>query len=437
MIVENLNKELSVYLPEAQEVHIAVALAKEKPLETLLNLIPNDSQKRVLVGVDLPTSIEALQFLKENSLHDNNFKAAICHDHNRTFHPKVYLVKHNDNWLAFIGSANLTEGGLTNNVELSYLTMDQAHCLELLTWFDKKFSESFPINDYNMAEYKKQLIPEIIEKTSESIAFKFKKSNQPESILSNYNFTDRFFKKDHHLAFRKELSFDNSPAANQARHNARDRFLTLHEIIYPSFYQNGLGSLYCNVKNHIVSMPYHIEGRTSQKLDAMWLSYGKSQEEIKKYKVFFPQVSRNKANNEEDDKQSFINHARLQIRIEIESIGIWLLFGKNNEGSLFDRQHFSKEMRKIDYRNEFFQMVQILPMEYWIRVNDIKQVCNTFHNPDELYNFCRKDDSRKYFIIGRDYKISDDEVSEANLPNEAIMVFRRLLPFYEMMRHRF
>jgi len=436
MIVENLNKEISIYLPEAQEVHIAVALAKEKPLTSLLNLIPSISRKRMLIGVDLPTSIETLEFLKENGVKDKNFGARIYHDKDNTFHPKVYLVMHNDNWLAFIGSANLTEGGLTNNVELSYLVTDQGHCLELLEWFDKKFEKSFPIDDHNINEYKKYFIPDEVDQKKGNRQLNFKWKTNSDNPLDNYAFADRFFKKEHHWAFRKELWTDASGTANQARYEAREQFAELHSIIYPMFDQYGLGTLKCNVNNHIVSMPYHLKERTSQKLDAMWLSYGKSQDEIKKYKEFFLKDKRQKIKDDEDDKQSFINHARLQVRIELESIGIWLLFGKNNEGSLFDRQHFFEEMKRIDYRNRFFQMMQRLPAEYWIRVNDIQRFCNSFDDADALYTFCKKDDNKKYFIIGRDYRLSDPEMSEENLPIETLKVFRILYPFYDMMRRR-
>ena len=70
----------------------------------------------------------------------------------------------------------------------------------------------------------------------------------------------------------------------------------------------------------------------------MWLSYGKSKEEIKWYHSLFH--SPMKIDNEEDDLQSFINHARLQIRIELKSIGIWILFGKIMEEAVLTETIF-------------------------------------------------------------------------------------------------
>lgn len=175
----------------------------------------------------------------------------------------------------------------------------------------------------------------------------------------------------------------------------------------------------------------HFEGRTSQELNAMWLSYGKSPDEIKEYHKLFPAIGK----NDEDDLQSFINHARLQIRIELKSIGIWILFGKKNGGSAFDRHYFKTRMQELGYRNDFYNMIKELPPEYWIIVSQNKKYINEFKSTESLHEFCKKDNEKYYFIIGRDYQITDDEMSEATLPETVLNEFIRLYPIYEKMRH--
>ena len=125
MVIEDLSNEIEKHLPNAFEIYVAVALAREKPLDNLLNFVDNNSVLKVLVGIDLPTSIEALELLKTKTESNENFEAKIFYDDVLTFHPKVYLIKNKDNWMAFIGSVNLTEGGLNNNIELSYLVTNQ------------------------------------------------------------------------------------------------------------------------------------------------------------------------------------------------------------------------------------------------------------------------------------------------------------------------
>jgi len=428
MVIEDLSNEIEKHLPNALEIYVAVALAREKPLDNLLNFVDNNSVLKVLVGIDLPTSIEALELLKTKTESNENFEAKIFYDDVLTFHPKVYLIKNKDNWMAFIGSANLTEGGLNNNIELSYLVTNQEHCIEIFKWFDSKFKESFPIDEFNISQYRNQ-IDLNTEKKVEKKKLKFRKTKLVENPLDNIDFSDRYFKKEHHWAFRKELWLDNSLAANKERQETENRFIELHKVIYPQFYSNGLKGLHPNKDGNIVSRHHQINELAPRRLNAMWLSYGKSQAEIKTYQGYF-------TDKDQRDLQTFIHHARLQIRIELQSIGIWILFGKENKGSIFDRDYFKNKMTEIKYRNDFFQKIKSLPKEYWITVNDIRSSCNSFNTADELYDFCKKDNIDKYFIIGRDYQITDTEMSESNLPTETLNVFKILFPLYEMMRHR-
>ena len=234
------------------------------------------------------------------------------------------------------------------------------------------------------------------------------------------------------MAFRRELWTDTSRGANNERIKVQDKFLELNNLIFPKFTKHGIDALEHNTKNHIVSMYQHITGATSQKLGAMWLSYGKSRDEINKYKFFFPKLP-NKKTSDEDDKMSFINHARLQIRIDLDSIGIWLLFGKNNGGSIFDRDAFRKKMATIKFRDDFYSMIKLLPTDYFIYLNKNKKFCNEFNSSDELNDFCKNDNEQEYFYIGKNYQILDVEMSEKNLPEETLKVFKLLFPLYDMM----
>lgn len=433
MIVEDLETELKEHLPEALEVYMAIALANKETTQRTINKISDNVKQRILVGVDLPTSVDALEFLKHKQDNNKNFEGGIFYDEQRNFHPKVYLIRKQEGWVALIGSANLTQGGLLNNIELSYRILNQQECQDILNWFNKLFYDCYPINDVNIKLYATQVEAELTERKPKKTKLSFKNPSKKVSPLDGIDFTNRFFKYEHHWAFRKELWRDTSGNANNERYEAQNRFEELHEIIFPQFKSYGLGELDHNVKNHIVSMYYHLEGSTSQDLAAMWLSYGKKREEIKQYHELFPSADKyNKS--EEDDKQSFINHSRLQIRLDHDSIGIWLLFGKNHGGSLFDRKHFFDQMRKEDYREDFHKLVTSLPQEYWIEVNEERLLCKSFSSADNLYKHCKKDDPQKYFIIGKDYEITDPEMSESQLPITTLEVFKLLYPLHKTMR---
>jgi HKD family nuclease len=437
LLVSALGDHIASALSNVDEIWVAVALCNDEGFEELQTILPDNIIQHYLIGIDLPTTVSVLKTIK-SKIKPGSFTAKISKKGQGSFHPKVYLFRKNDRYGAVVGSGNMTKGGFFNNTELNIHTENQTVCLEIKAWFIDLFTIAYPLNDENIRRYESKW--RSFDKEHQNLMkmqnVQLVKTILPGQELDDINFDDRYFKKEHHLAFRPALWQDDSPAANTERNNVWNRFSELHKDIYPSFSEFNLGSLHPNVPNHLVSMPYHFPGRTQQDLNAMWLSYGKSQPEIKKYHEYFPKVGRTKQ-DEEDDLQSFINHARLQIRIEYLEIGIWILFAKNNGGGLFDRDNFKKKMKSDDYCLDFYSQLKSLPAPYWIRVNDVKKDVHEFNSPDILRLFTNKDNERNYFIIGRDYAIEDNEMSEVNLPGEVLKEFKRLYPLYKMMRHYF
>lgn len=436
MIVSNLKSGFDELLTNANEIWFAVALIKNETYDYIQESINENCKQHYLVGIDLPTNPIVLHKMQAK-LERHIFEASIYKTDNN-YHPKVYLFKVDDNYIAFVGSSNLTDGGLEDNIELNYKITNQNDCSSILDWFNTLYSDAYPLTDENIIEYEAQFNSITDLESQLKKRRKFIKLKRPNKIADNSNplelidFSDRYFKKEHHMAFRKELWSDSSRSANNERIEVQDKFLELNDIIFPKFTKYGIDALEHNTKNHIVSMYQHIVGATSQELGAMWLSYGKSQDEIKRYKDIFQKVP-NKKVSDEDDKMSFINHARLQIRIDLESIAIWLLFGKNNGGSLFDRDTFRKNMKLLKFRNDFYSRIKLLPTDYFIYLNKTKKFCKEFNSSDELNDFCKKDNSQEYFYIGKNYQIEDDEMSENNLPEETLKVFKLLFPLYDMM----
>ena len=435
MIVEKLIESLRLDLPQAKEIWIAVALIKEDAFNVLQSAVPSNCKQNYLVGVDLPTPPVVLRKLQaqQNPL---LFKAAIYKDSNHKFHPKVYLLKTEEKLIAFIGSANLTPSGLEDNIEMSFRTENQTECIKVLSWFEKLFQESYPLDDKNIEicerDFEEQE-EQARKRKAKRRAIKLFRPERKEDQFTGIDFTDRYFKREHHLAFRKDLWRSNSPSATKERKKVVSRFEELHEEIYSKFSEQGIDKLKPNVKVHLVSLYYHPAGLASRNIDGMWLSYGKDQREIKEYHKLFPKVN----GDGEDDLQSFINHARMQIKISLDEIGIWILFGKNNGGSAFDRHYFTEHMKLVSYRGAFFDMVKALPEEYWILVGGLKaRYFTEFETPDKLHEYCKKDKSKDYFIIGRDYSISDEEMSETNLPYTTLTEFSRLYPIYQFMRDK-
>lgn len=145
------------------------------------------SSLTLIVGIDQEgTSKEALTELL--NLNINSF--VFYQSEPPIFHPKIYLFEGLDKFKLIIGSSNLTQRGLFNNVESSILVesdMDDEDGLNLLTELKNYYKSLFDFSDKNLFKindsliddlYSKGLIPDeltrraIYSKTSSNIKLK-------------------------------------------------------------------------------------------------------------------------------------------------------------------------------------------------------------------------------------------------------------------------
>ena len=146
-ILQNIGEHLTETFSKAVEAHIAVALVKDYSL-SILDMAKN-CKVRMIVGINLPTSIEVLEGLRER--YKSNARIYLRGDF---FHPKVYLFRMKDNSLiAYIGSANFTNSGLNSNIELSIVVTDQIVCAQILEWFNRLYNKSEHITNDFLANY--------------------------------------------------------------------------------------------------------------------------------------------------------------------------------------------------------------------------------------------------------------------------------------------
>jgi HKD family nuclease len=439
MIISNLESQLLPALTEAEEVWIAVALIDNRgyqKIQTALANNPQQPRQHYLIGIDLPTPPAVLRLIQAQK-RACSFQARIA-KYPEIFHAKVYIIRKNGRCMAIVGSANLTGPGLRGSHEISYLITDQNQCQELLQWFEHLYDNAYPLNDHNIAEYESGYTAGD-ERTNTRPATRplnFIKPDKDELFFEDRDLSLSFFRKEEYLAFRKSLQTDRSIAAENERKKARERFLQLHAIIFPQFNTVGLSALdHHGREENIVSLPSHRDGFTNEELNAMWLSYGKKREEIRRYQQLHS-ASYGRIKEPESDRQTFINHARLQVRIEVHSLDISLLFAKNH-ASKYDREHFQDEMRRPEYRHRFFEALKRLPEPYWMRINNVERQVSFFESTEELRNFTREDNPEHYFSIGRRYDdITDPALGVNQLPTTVLWEFKRLYPFYELMRHR-
>lgn len=117
-------KTIKGMLSDADEVYIAVAFLKVAGLRPVLPSIEavlgRKGEVNLIIGLDLyltdPEALYGLYSLKQEYKGINLY---LYKSKNSTFHPKIYFVKNKKTCEVLIGSANLTNGGMNSNTEVS------------------------------------------------------------------------------------------------------------------------------------------------------------------------------------------------------------------------------------------------------------------------------------------------------------------------------
>lgn len=413
-MILNLRDELEQLLPKAKEAYIASALIKHSGFRFIEDNMPEGCSREYVVGIHLPTDPQVLQELMTLSQRED-LKARV-YSSKKTYHPKVYIIRVNDKLSAFIGSANTTDGGLSNNVEMSIRIDDQKECNLLLDWFHTIYSEASIIDTEFIEKYTKfynrNRKRNAGYRSDLNTLFKKDKTFNLQSFIDN----DQFFKREHFEAYQKAFWNDYGDQANERRRMVKERFLQLHRAIENRFEEFGLTELnrHYHTQN-IVSSHVYRKNFTSKSLASMWLHYGFSKPELKGV--------------------SFLNRPRIQVILRPDHIGIWLVVGKNKGGGRQERLRFKQQMAESKaFRNMFYLHLKELD-SYWIQPSSSVEEGKTVNIIDiksasHLHSITQKDTLKDYFIIGREYEPNDIAVSDTNIVEEVLTEFSKLYPLY-------
>ncbi len=413
-MISSLESELKIHLPAAKEIFVASALISPKGFDFLKNNLPPSCFCNYVVGIDLPSSPYVLEELMEQN--DSSKLNARIYNSSKTFHPKVYILRKQDNSLiAFVGSANTTNGGLSTNIEMTVSIEDSIQCNQLIEWFNSLFNQSSKITQEFLEKYK--------------IAFKKIKRNQAiirsditgiSNTLNNntaqplLNIQGQFFKSNHFEAYNPRYYKDYLKPANDRRKLVKNRLQQLHNLIYPQFPAWGLNALnkHYHAQNIVSSHTYR-KNFNQPSLESIWLHYGYSKPEMK--------------------DASFIDHPRIQVILRWKYIGIWFVIGKDG-GCYSERRKLKEDLENSVFFSElFYQEVLNLGGSYWINIGSKKLNVSEITSRKQLKYFIQTDEYSDYFIVGRDYKIDDLSLSEENIADTVLTEFQRLYPIYKLV----
>ena len=113
-------KQIKKSINDADSIDIIVSFLMESGVRLIVNDLKESNKKiRILTGSYLNiTQPEALYLLK-SELKDN-LDLRFYNVKNKSFHPKAYIFHNERDSEIYVGSSNLSKGGLTTSVEWNY-----------------------------------------------------------------------------------------------------------------------------------------------------------------------------------------------------------------------------------------------------------------------------------------------------------------------------
>jgi HKD family nuclease len=148
----------------SEKLTIAVAFLKlsgVRLIKTLINSkLKNMEELTFIVGLDFyqtePTALWQLFELQDKY---SSVRIKTCQKKNQVFHPKLYLSEQANSFEAIVGSANMTNGGLNKNFELScrvYGGKSELLYIELRAYVNSLESNSEELTPARLSQYERK-----------------------------------------------------------------------------------------------------------------------------------------------------------------------------------------------------------------------------------------------------------------------------------------
>ncbi len=424
MIIQKLDSHLKDAMTDASEICIAVALITSGGIELITN--PSLSgQRKILVGIDLPTPPAILLKLLDLAKKYPALYQVKIANRSKIFHPKVYLLRYKDKTnTAFIGSGNATNGGFTSNVEMTVKIDDVESCKQIQNWFDGEFLKGTELAETFIKRYEAVFLKNRKWVSAQrSNNEQFKREFIDDNSLTRTTVDSRqFFTQSDFDAFHPDHHYSELNNIKAERKAVRNKFIALGEMILPFFKEYGIDNLKAPPKKSMrVSFSSHTGRNKHQPVDAMWLHYGKSEEEL-----------------QHSNNSKFAENMRIQVilrRTESEAyIGIWLFIGKPRN-SLYDRSYIRSEIRNEQFQLLLFEYLIELGGSYYIQNAGRRLDLSQIDNANDLLEFFERDDYSDYYRISRDYDFNATELSSSEIAETVLTEFSKLNKIYKLFQH--
>ena len=391
LAVPLINEKL---LQQVEHCYIATAAISEAGFDFLRTRIPTKTKMEIITGLEMPTSPAVLQRIWRNYQGRITLNIYTRND----FHANVYIfdLPYRKS-VAFVGSGHFTIEGLKDSEELFCKITDSKEIENLKSWFIGYYEFAQPLTEALIAEYEwRYPVMKQRDHASRLEKKQFFALTTAGFSWDHIKFKQQYFKKEDYLAFSSSKAHFTTPELYAERVSAQNKFIALHELIKDDLRK--LGLQVASDPDSIVSSadPAH---HTDSQLRSMWLAYGRSTAELKKY----------------DEATTLADLIHVQIMLSQKDMGIYLVAGSPRK-SRVDREYFKSSMNDVEYRKQMFNLTSGLGAGYWIEVACERKNTDTFPTEEALWEFTKADQWMHFdFIIGRNYAPDAVEISNENI----------------------
>jgi len=250
----------------------------------------------------------------------------------------------------------------------------------------------------------------------------------------------QLFIPQHYAAFDDPKPDLDDPQTRREREHVQNQFLWLHDQLIPYIKEQKWDIHPHYQKNHLTSSTHFIwiDTDTGQqpivdKIEWLWLHYGKSQEQLNFYKNL-PGSYQFTRRDDSDYSNAFYVHARIQFYLTNEYFGVWLLYTDKDR---YDKSEFLKKLTKKPFQDTYYGSLKPLyDHGYNYVVNDEYLPLISGLDPTELLRFIRKSHAPGYSGIQKKYTHDDPKISTENIVKTMKENLDLLYPLYDLMAFR-
>ncbi|WP_342598780.1 phospholipase D family protein [Psychrobacillus sp. FSL H8-0483] len=348
-------------------------------------------------------------------------------------HTKVYEIHTEDLIVTYSGSANLTEGGLFNNFELTVKSESTKNQLE--EFWDDLWQLCIEVNEEVIAlyqQYPKEVLDEITQKKIASIKKQLNTVYEKQCTQSYYpDLKDFYFNVADYSILAEKYWEDGSSAIRLQRKDTQKKLFTLNEEIEPFAKKLDLYPHYRpeHLTSGIDPSPFNF-----YRVTGIWMRYGKDKSELD----FFGQKG---FGEKSSPYQQFHKHACLQLSIGSEGLNVGMFHSTASDG--VDRGHVDDHWYEVKQKIENIYN-DITGYEFvWHIYSNRENRLHAYFAIDsgtaqEFIDFYRKYDMDGFeSFCMRHYDVDDERIkTERNIINEVYETFEAILPLYKAMTFR-